>query len=933
MAAPSCPSREMLFQYSIGTLSNQQSDDLAGHLESCPDCQATIMTLEDAEDTLIGRLRAPLSAESCLAEPQFQTALAEAIAGEKGTGLETGTGPLKNGPVPVSFPFSLGEYQILEELGRGGMGRVFKALHTKLDRVVAVKVLPRARLGDRHALTRFEREMKAVGRLAHPTIVQAHDAREIDGTPVLIMEFVDGLDLAEIAHRTGPLPVADACELVRRTALALQCAHEHGLVHRDIKPSNIMLTRSGEVKLLDLGLARFYAQASAGEEMTGTGQAMGTADYMAPEQASDSRTVDIRADIYSLGCTLYKLISGRAPFSGPEYHGTLDKLNAHVHQPAPPIRQFIANVPEELSAILDRLLAKDPADRFPTPAEVAKILEPFCSGANLVDVITRALSETCKAATGTNGHHAEHGRLVGCASADDSSLSLRERARVRADQIAGKIQTKTNPAPLPDSARRRWIPVFIALALAFMAAGFALGIIIRINKDGRETAVEVPPGSTTHIGPDGQVEVNLPDKAKIEKPSAKTSPAKSIGEKSTEEDTLLMHSAGRDVFAKPSTPSFRTAKITRGDITATLSATGTIEPAETVDVSAQVSGRIVNFGDDPRGETDPQFKGKPIDYNSPVEEGTVLARLDDALYKSRVEQEKAGLSRAEAELALAKVKYERAQTQEKVGLPNADQVPKAVVDAAEAAVEQSKAALEQAQISLNHTVIKSLVNGVIVDRRVNVGQNVAPTPNAPTLFLIAKNMKNMYILASVDEADIGRIRDGMAASFTVDAFPNETFIGKVIQIRKDAQRTQNAVSYTVVLSFDNSNLKLMPYLTANLKFQVETRRDILLVPNAALRWKPRTEMVAPDARESDQTAKDKDNYCRLWVKDPDGQHVRQIDVQTGLTDGTMTEISSPDVKEGMEVVIGVALKGGTGHGPTINPSYRPEGFKQPATQQ
>ena len=162
------------------------------------------------------------------------------------------------------MPEMLGEYQLLEELGRGGMGRVYKALHTKLDRVVAVKVLPRGRVGDQKAIARFEREMKAVGRLAHPNIVQAYDAREIDGTPVLIMEFVDGLDLAEIVRRVGPLPVADACELVRQTALALQCAHEHGLVHRDIKPSNIMLARSGEVKLLDLGLARFYAEDCSG---------------------------------------------------------------------------------------------------------------------------------------------------------------------------------------------------------------------------------------------------------------------------------------------------------------------------------------------------------------------------------------------------------------------------------------------------------------------------------------------------------------------------------------------------------------------------------------------------------------------------------------------------------------------------------------------
>ena len=236
-------------------LSDEQSDDLAGHLDSCPDCQATIMTLEDADDTLIGRLRTPLGSESCLAEPQFQAALAEAMA-MPGHGADDAGSTAGRRPPASAMPQTLGEYQLLEELGRGGMGRVYKALHTKLDRVVAVKVLPRGRVGDHQAIARFEREMKAVGRLAHPNIVQAHDAREIDGTPVLIMEFVDGLDLAEIVRRIGPLPVAEACELVRQTALALQCAHEHGLVHRDIKPSNIMLARSGEVKLLDLGLAR-----------------------------------------------------------------------------------------------------------------------------------------------------------------------------------------------------------------------------------------------------------------------------------------------------------------------------------------------------------------------------------------------------------------------------------------------------------------------------------------------------------------------------------------------------------------------------------------------------------------------------------------------------------------------------------------------------
>ena len=421
MIATICPDRETLLRYSLGMLPEEQREPLDSHLDGCPDCQAMIVTLDDADDTAIGRLRMPLSGESVLAEPQLQDALAAAM------------GMPAPAPESADMPQMLGEYRLIEELGRGGMGRVYKALHTKLDRVVAIKVLPGGRARDDHATNRFAREMKAVGRLAHPNIVHAYDAREIDGTAVLIMELVDGLDLAEIVRRcasnpplppgegrgegsanllsvtgrraevegratsqssgtrppakagTPALPISDACELIRQTALGLQCAHESGLVHRDIKPSNIMLARSGEVKLLDLGLARFFAESGADassashEEMTGTGQAMGTADYMAPEQASDSRTVDIRADIYSLGCTFYKLLTGRAPFSGPEYRTTLDKMNAHVHQPAPPVRQIVPEVPEQLATVLDRMLAKEPAARFATPAEVAEAIATFCA--------------------------------------------------------------------------------------------------------------------------------------------------------------------------------------------------------------------------------------------------------------------------------------------------------------------------------------------------------------------------------------------------------------------------------------------------------------------------------------------------------------------------------------------------------------------------
>ncbi len=184
--------------------------------------------------------------------------------------------------------------------------------------------------------------------------------------------------------------------LARQTAIGLQTIHEHGLVHRDIKPSNLMLSADGEIKILDLGLARLRPEIRSGEEVTATGQGMGTADYMAPEQASDSRTVDIRADIYSLGCTLYKLLTGRAPFSGPDYCTAFEKMNAHVHTSPPAVRRLAPTVPQGLAAIVERMLAKNPADRFATPAEVAEALTPYCAGADLAALLNAcAIKSPC----------------------------------------------------------------------------------------------------------------------------------------------------------------------------------------------------------------------------------------------------------------------------------------------------------------------------------------------------------------------------------------------------------------------------------------------------------------------------------------------------------------------------------------------------------
>jgi hypothetical protein len=287
------------------------------------------------------------------------------------------------------------------------MGMVYRARHVRLDRLVALKVLPLERMRQPEAIARFRREMKAVGNLDHPNIVRAFDAGEVDGKHFLAMELIDGVDLSSLAEREGPLRVADACELVRQAAIGLDYAHRNGLVHRDVKPSNLMLDRHSIVKVLDLGLARLLGE-SADEapaprgavdgsrfqaispELTGTDQAMGTPDYMAPEQCSSSRNVDGRSDVYSLGATLYRLLTGRAPFSNIRYGTLAKKIAGLTNDPAPPIAGHRDDLPAPLTALVHRLLAKDPADRLATPGEVATALAPFCRGHRVPELAGQA---------------------------------------------------------------------------------------------------------------------------------------------------------------------------------------------------------------------------------------------------------------------------------------------------------------------------------------------------------------------------------------------------------------------------------------------------------------------------------------------------------------------------------------------------------------
>jgi HlyD family secretion protein len=357
--------------------------------------------------------------------------------------------------------------------------------------------------------------------------------------------------------------------------------------------------------------------------------------------------------------------------------------------------------------------------------------------------------------------------------------------------------------------------------------------------------------------------------------------------------------------------AFRTAPVARGDLQVTVSATGTIEPEEVVDVGAQVVGMIREFG------RDPHDGGRPVDYGSQVDVGSVLAQIDDTLYRAQLDQARANAQRARADLLELQAKlrkadraWTRAQELRRTGVMSEADYDVALADydtarsglaVGEASIAQADAALHQAEINLGYTTIRSPVKGVIIDRRVNIGQTVVSSLNAPSLFLIAKDLTRVQIWASVNEADIGRIRVGQTVRFTADAFPGETFVGKVEQVRLNATMTQNVVTYTVVVTVENPEGRLLPYLTTNLKFEIDRRTGVVLVPNAALRWQPRPEQVAPEARES--LARDVSGAAeRVWL--PEKRFVRPVAVQVGLSDGLTTEIAGGDVHAGDPVVIG-----------------------------
>jgi HlyD family secretion protein len=363
--------------------------------------------------------------------------------------------------------------------------------------------------------------------------------------------------------------------------------------------------------------------------------------------------------------------------------------------------------------------------------------------------------------------------------------------------------------------------------------------------------------------------------------------------------------------------SYTTAIVKRGDVASTIGATGTLEPVEVVDVGAQVAGRVSQFGKDKDGNI--------LDYGSQVQQGALLAKIDDSVYGAELSVAKAqGLSAAanleqmQAKLDQAEAEWNRAQELHKSKLNSQVdfdtakanyEVAKANVSVAKSGIAQSKADLDKAQRNLDFCTINSPVNGVIIDRRVNVGQTVVASLNAPSLFLIARDLTKLQIWASVNEADVGRIKSGLPTTFTVDAFAGREFHGSVGKVRLNATMTQNVVLYTVEIDVDNSEKILLPYLTANVRFILKRETNALLVPNAALRFEPSTSPAVASghhggeahAAEPSKEAAEKTTRT-VWVKE--GESIRSIEVATGISDGANTVVTSEGLREGEEVITG-----------------------------
>ena len=412
-------------------------------------------------------------------------------------------------------PLEIGPYEIGAQVGRGGMGAVYRATHKHLRKDVAIKLLPITAIGNARAIARFEREMEAVGKLDHPNVVRAMDAGKADGNSFLIMELVSGVDLACLVANGRSLTTADACELVRQAATGLHYAHSRGLIHRDVKPANLMLAEDATgrplVKVMDLGLALWTENGSM-LQLTDQGQLMGTLEFIAPEQATPTTPVDHRADIYAMGATLFRLLTGEVPFHGELHNTPVKRLYGLLNHATPSPAILRKDLPDPLVDLVDRMLSRDPDARPQSMQEVADSLRPFASGHDLAALCQEAkvLSDLQTAASCDRSLAADSIPQVLGGVSDDTvptggptfvSGIFEERAAAAAVRDAGSLPAKAGRDPeagvqkrVPPQKIRKWIAAAVLLPCGLMS-----GILWLKTTDGGYVRIDADPSINVSV--------------------------------------------------------------------------------------------------------------------------------------------------------------------------------------------------------------------------------------------------------------------------------------------------------------------------------------------------------------------------------------------------------------------------------------------------
>jgi Protein kinase domain len=491
------PSDQALRAYGQGRLDDRSTGPVEGHLASCRDCRRRLAELtadgsSDREDGARARPDSPPPVGSSLPGPSRPAV----------------------GPVPSAetLPPGLAEntdYEVIRELGRGGMGVVYLARNKLMGRQEVLKVVSGHLLDRGTVRERFLREIRNAAQLHHPNIVTAYSALRAGDQIVLAMEHVDGYDLARLVKEGGPLAVAHAANFAYQAAQGLQHAHERGMVHRDIKPNNLMLARDGAratVKILDFGLAKATQEAPVEGGLTREGQMLGTPDYIAPEQSLDAQKADIRADIYSLGCTLYYLLTGGPPF---EAHSLYEILQAHHSRDAMPLNLVRPDVPVELAALVAKMMAKAPGHRFQTPGEVAKALRPFFKPGEGV-----AVAGSGRIAASTGGQAAGPGAAATLpraprAAAPAPASTFEEKAPAKAGSPLHRIDLRQEQGLAPgrptaeERARTRppWLWISVAAGALLLCAVLAWSLVVETARRKGETASGPPVASSRQEPP------------------------------------------------------------------------------------------------------------------------------------------------------------------------------------------------------------------------------------------------------------------------------------------------------------------------------------------------------------------------------------------------------------------------------------------------